>query len=100
MTKKTTAASVIRNGINKGFSTEKILKLVKEKVPTSNADESHVAYYVNRMFKDGKIDQARHDKYLKNRGRPAGKADTPAKKKVVKKKTATPAKKKVKLRKK
>lgn len=87
--KKQSAADVIRTGITKGFSVEKILKLTKEKVPTSNADKSHIVYYANALFKKDEIDEARHAKYVE------AKKDKPAKKEkpVKKEKTDSPKEK-------
>jgi hypothetical protein len=42
---KRTAASVIRDGLQKGQSDAKILARVKRAVPTSRADQRHVDYY-------------------------------------------------------
>ncbi len=83
MSKKITAKQVICEGLLKGRKVEKILEQVQKKVPDSKADESHVRYYVNYLYKAGEMNDEQKAKYIKGRGRPAAKtakADKPAKK--------------------
>ena len=64
---KVTASTVIRDGIAKGWTVDRILKTCKEKVPTSNADTSHVLYYANEQHRKGNIDDELRDKYINTR---------------------------------
>jgi hypothetical protein len=77
MSKKVSAADVIRDGIGKGFGVDKILRQVSEKVQTSNADASHVAYYAKVLHSKGLIEVEARDKYVISRRDP--KASKPAK---------------------
>lgn len=80
--KRVTASSLIKAGIEKGSSEAAILKIVAAKVPTSNADGSHVRYYAAQMFRNGEIKADQKAKYVKPRGRPTGKKIVPKKGKV------------------
>jgi hypothetical protein len=64
-TQRVTAADVIRNGLRRGFSDEVILKQVKEKVSTSNADERHIAYYRKKLVDAGEIKEGGRKKKVK-----------------------------------
>lgn len=103
--KKVSAASVIRDGIKAGKSVKQILSLVTKKCEGSNADESHIRHYANKLLAAGEIKKADAEKYGAGgtRGRPArakestkAAAKKPAKKTVKKaadKKVSKPAKK-------
>ena len=91
-TKKVTAKSVIRNGINSGHTIARIVKDVKKKVPGSNVVDQHVRIYASTMCKNKEITAEQKDKYLirKKTGKAVAKKAAP-KKAVVKK--AAPKKK-------
>lgn len=91
--KKVTAAAVIKEGIEKAWTVDKILKQVHAKVDNSKADESHVKYYAGQMFRDGDITEEEKAKYVKGRGRPAETAPKKVDKKAAKPKLKKSAKK-------
>jgi len=91
MSKKVTAKSVIENGLDKGWTAERILKDVAKKIPDSKADASHIKYYVRERVRKQAMSAADAEKYGV-KAAPAKKKDTPAKKSSAKKKD-TPAKK-------
>jgi hypothetical protein len=76
---KLTAKSIIVEYIAKGWKAQRIVDKVKAKLPESNADESHIKYYVRRLLKEGAINEELASKYSVKPARGAA-AEKPAEK--------------------